>query len=456
MGMILLVAVSLSTIVYSAFSTKLQIEGEAVLRSDNEIRITNIEKKDTTNGAYETYNNKHSKDTVSIYATLPKNATITYEVEIVNKTGQDYKISDIKTLTNSNSNIIVENYISPGDIIDKDTPKTFTIKLSNKTTTEQKITLVYQYKFIERNYAMIQAFDWQDTTKFRSNEYREKIKTITLSNKIAEPANVIASWNLGVNENDNVKAYLTVNQSNTSMYDLYIEGDGELYANYDSKYLFGGLTKLDTINNLNILDTSKSTTIRGMFYKCQSLTSIDLSNFNTINVLDTSHMFRECKKLKTIDTSSFNTSKVKDMSCMFQECNALTSLNISSFNTQNVTNMVYMFIHCWSLQELDVTSFDTGKVVFMHYMFYNCNKLKTLDLSNFNTNNVTNMSEMFRTDTGLNTIYVGPNWKTDKVTSSANMFGGCTNLSGAVSYDSAKVDKTMANYTTGYLTYKGQ
>ena len=34
------------------------------------------------------------------------------------------------------------------------------------------------------------------------------------------------------------------------------------------------------------------------------------------------------------------------------------------------------------------------------------------------------------------------------------MFNTCTSLVGAVPYDSTKIDKTMANYTTGYLTYK--
>ena len=31
---------------------------------------------------------------------------------------------------------------------------------------------------------------------------------------------------------------------------------------------------------------------------------------------------------------------------------------------------------------------------------------------------------------------------------------GCTSLTGAVPFDSTKKDATMANYTTGYLTYK--
>ena len=38
--------------------------------------------------------------------------------------------------------------------------------------------------------------------------------------------------------------------------------------------------------------------------------------------------------------------------------------------------------------------------------------------------------------------------------SSVNMFGNCKSLTGAVPFDSTKTDVSMANYTTGYLTYK--
>ena len=34
-----------------------------------------------------------------------------------------------------------------------------------------------------------------------------------------------------------------------------------------------------------------------MFYECSGLTKIDLSNFNTNNVTDMSHMFSGCKNL---------------------------------------------------------------------------------------------------------------------------------------------------------------
>ena len=46
-----------------------------------------------------------------------------------------------------------------------------------------------------------------------------------------------------------------------------------------------------------------------MFGYCSSLTSIDVSNFNTKNVEKMNNMFSSCRSLKYIDISSFTTSQ---------------------------------------------------------------------------------------------------------------------------------------------------
>ena len=47
-----------------------------------------------------------------------------------------------------------------------------------------------------------------------------------------------------------------------------------------------------------------------MFYNCASLTSLDVSNFNTSNVTNMSYMFQSCSKLTTLDLSSVTESSV--------------------------------------------------------------------------------------------------------------------------------------------------
>jgi hypothetical protein len=135
---------------------------------------------------------------------------------------------------------------------------------------------------------MIQATNKNDKTAFRSDTYRERIKNIILDDEINPPANYLESWDISIAQNGSVMAYLTTNTTDNTMYDLYIQGDGHLYANPDSYYLFYGLKGLDAINNMDALNTSKVTSMNSMFedtgYNSSSFT-LDLGNhFDTSNV----------------------------------------------------------------------------------------------------------------------------------------------------------------------------
>ena len=217
--------------------------------------------------------------------------------------------------------------------------------------------------------------------------------------------------------------------------------------------MFQGCNSLVNLN-VSSFDTSNVTNMDSLFLNCGNLISLDVSNFDTSNVTNMTYMFYGCASLTTLDLFNFDTSKVTNMRQMFRECKKLINLNITSFNTDNVTNMNMMFMGCNSLINLNISNFNTSKVTDISSMFYNCSNLTVLDLSSFNISNVTNTSQMFMLATKLKTIYVSELWNTSKVTSSTNMFHSCTSLVGAVSYDSSKEDVSMANYTTGYLTYK--
>jgi surface protein len=73
-----------------------------------------------------------------------------------------------------------------------------------------------------------------------------------------------------------------------------------------------------------------------MFNNCCSLSSLDLSNFNTSNVKVMGEMFSGCSNLTSLDLSSFRTEKVEDMSGMFNNCSRLTSLNLYNFDMSGV------------------------------------------------------------------------------------------------------------------------
>ena len=125
-------------------------------------------------------------------------------------------------------------------------------------------------------------------------------------------------------------------------------------------------------------NTKKLTTMEQMFYGCEKMTTLDVSNFNTSNVTNMNGMFYSCKSLTSLDVSKFNTSNVTNMRRMFNNCNKLTTLDLSNFNTSNVTNMSLMFYNCNSLTSLDVSKFDTSNVTNMNSMFNDCINLTTI------------------------------------------------------------------------------
>ena len=110
-----------------------------------------------------------------------------------------------------------------------------------------------------------------------------------------------------------------------------------------------------------------------LFYECKLLTNINLSNFNTKNVINMRSMFFDCKSLTNINFDNFNTQKVTDMSHMFEGCKSLMNFDLSNFNTQNVTNMSQMFSDCKSLKNLNLSNFNTEKLFIWVVCFINVN-----------------------------------------------------------------------------------
>ena len=63
-----------------------------------------------------------------------------------------------------------------------------------------------------------------------------------------------------------------------------------------------------------------------MFEGCSSLKSINLSNFNTNNLVLMNRMFKGYSQLTSIDLSNFNCDNIKntkDMEDMFKDCQNL-------------------------------------------------------------------------------------------------------------------------------------
>lgn len=106
--------------------------------------------------------------------------------------------------------------------------------------------------------------------------------------------------------------------------------------------------------------------------------------------------FREYKGWDLIpELAGLDTSNMSTMAQMFYYCDGLRSLDVSNFNTGNITNMRYMFYACTNIINLNLSNFNTDRVTDMSYMFANCERLLSLDIRNFNFNNVGSYTGMF-------------------------------------------------------------
>ena len=83
-------------------------------------------------------------------------------------------------------------------------------------------------------------------------------------------------------------------------------------------------------------------------------------------------MFSSCSSLTSLNVSGFNTAKVTKMGSMFSGCRSLTSLNVSSFNTEQVTDMDYMFQDVPIEGTLDISNFSIDSLIEKINMFYYC------------------------------------------------------------------------------------
>ena len=206
------------------------------------------------------------------------------------------------------------------------------------------------------------------------------------------------------------------------------------------EYMFYYCSSLINLNVSN-LNTQKVTNMKSMFYSCKLLSSLNLSNFNTENTTNMENMFSNCESLQVLNLSNFKTDKVTKMNSMFRWCDKLTYLNIPNFNTQNVTDMESMFSDCHSLNNLKIPNFNTQNVTNMKSMFSSCYSLKKLNLSNFNTQNVTNMECMFNSCSSLQILDISK-FNTQNVTNMGSMFCNCKSL----------INLNLSNFNTKNVT----
>ncbi|MBI1721817.1 YSIRK signal domain/LPXTG anchor domain surface protein, partial [Lactobacillus crispatus] len=222
--------------------------------------------------------------------------------------------------------------------------------------------------------------------------------------------------------------------------------------------MFSGDSSLTEVNGLSGWNVSNATDISHMF-ACINLDSNSLPNYE--------YNFAQPQyrgSLTSLDLSHWDTSKVTDMEAVFWGQRFLTTVgNFSNWNTGNVTNMQDLFAGCKELKFdntalANLAKWNTSNVTNMRALFANMEKQKDLScVQNWDTHNVQDMSYMFFQDADLknvgNLTTRGKVWNTSQVGTlpgslqnygMSNMFAGCTSLDkidGINSWDVSHVTK---------------
>lgn len=132
-----------------------------------------------------------------------------------------------------------------------------------------------------------------------------------------------------------------------------------------------------SINTSNIL-SGYSSSFGYVFYNCDNLVDINISNWDVTNITDFRSMFR-CAILEELDLSGWELGKTKekiDARNMFQSCPKLKKLDIRKFNLTNMTYYAGAFSGLPKNCEIIVA--DDSAKTWMNEKFSNLTNIKTV------------------------------------------------------------------------------
>ena len=132
---------------------------------------------------------------------------------------------------------------------------------------------------------------------------------------------------------------------NSEFTDYTVTDDTTTETDSDGNVIITRTIESDTLPTLMRFGNTVSNGT-GDYAKQSSL--LEILELNTSSVTDMSLMFYPCRQLITI--CNFDTSKVTSAYAMFSGCESLTTLDVSNFDTSNVTDMQYtQSTHIYSL-----------------------------------------------------------------------------------------------------------
>ena len=163
--------------------------------------------------------------------------------------------------------------------------------------------------------------------------------------------------------------------------------------------MFSTTLKLTTIN-LSSFDTRNVTSMSGMFSNASQLINLDLSHFDVSKVTTFDGMFRIASRLQFLNLANWNTQSagISAFMQMFEGMSAgtttMTSLDLSHFNTTNSRYLNSTF-RAINVAHLNLSGWNTSSVQDVTRMFEMSQNLISIDTSGWNISSVATSTDAF-------------------------------------------------------------
>lgn len=225
--------------------------------------------------------------------------------------------------------------------------------------------------------------------------------------------------------------------------------------------LFQGLTALQDISGLNLLNTRNAVDMSSMFESCYALASVDLSNFYTDNVTNMSLMFAYLKTMTSLDLSSFNTKNVLGIGGMFRGIDSanrssLTSITFGDhFTLDNNETFAFTFART-KFTSLDLSIFKSDHLRDLEYMFEDCPFLQSVDLSGLGENADVHLVQGMLSSSAIRTINFGPTLTFERTTTTgaSEFFSDSHSVTVICNETAERKLKTFGQYNASRVTFQ--
>ena len=159
-------------------------------------------------------------------------------------------------------------------------------------------------------------------------------------------------------------------------YDTYYESDHNLFASkqYESSdenrtiRIFGDVTRFGFDETMLQEETGSHTTKASILYANEKISSAKIQGMSTIRAFD--NAFNNAKNATSIDIVDFDTLNVYSMHGVFWDCREITSLDVGNWITNDVIDMSFLFSGCNNLNSINgLDKLTTSKVKSFNSMF---------------------------------------------------------------------------------------